>query len=304
MEDELDKCLEKINTISTMTNVKEIMNYIELLLTQRINFKVDQMLFSRLCDLLDFEYKNFTSTANSKLYLILKSLNIFYDDGMNSKNLSDSQKIYSIFINICMYIYSYCYMIDKYSNYLFIDLIDLHIKFLWDHSEIINYKENIKRINFKRQLFCILISVFINVSKEHIDVFIDKIFNLLVSRTYVLSSCMNDYCLSLGIDLIQYISTFEWFNSHNFYFDYVNRLVNIASSHEDGIIIAEINSFKIKNTHRFSNILSKKIDEYEKSINRSIPSLIILYEVCKEILYMPIGKNLRFCWISSVIRIL
>ena len=70
MDDFLDKYVEKINAISTMTNVKEIMNYIEVLLTQRISIKVDQRLIRMLCDLLDLEYKNFTNTVdfNSKLF--------------------------------------------------------------------------------------------------------------------------------------------------------------------------------------------------------------------------------------------
>ena len=112
MDDFLDKYVEKINAISTMTNVKEIMNYIEVLLTQRISIKVDQRLIRMLCDLLDLEYKNFTNTVdfNSKLFFILKSLRV---ESLNSRNVFDLQKIYYIFINICLYIYSYCYMIDK-----------------------------------------------------------------------------------------------------------------------------------------------------------------------------------------------
>jgi hypothetical protein len=109
-------------------------------------------------------------------------------------------------------------------------------------------------------------------------------------------------------NFIEYLNKYDFFNSINFCFNSNiyhhilcnNRLKKFKKKYN-------FKYFIVKNTNPAINSLTKEIKILEDSIAASddklnISKLCLLYEISHAIFYLPIRMNLRYCWITAVIR--
>ena len=110
---------------------------------------------------------------------------------------------------------------------------------------------------------------------------------------------------------IKFISTYECFDSLNFYFDPISTELEIKNNNYNFYnvyhkypynIIYNYNLYKIHNTNIFSEYIYNRL-HYCKLLpqKRTNFTLFLLYKIGDLILNRPTNKNLRFCWIYSVI---
>jgi hypothetical protein len=113
---------------------------------------------------------------------------------------------------------------------------------------------------------------------------------------------------------IQFINNYDCFNSINFYFNPINiksqlnYILKIYKTNYKQISALNSNNYNIYNTHQCINSLFIHIIIYDYNRYNNMNELedeyqlCLFYKISNEIFYMPIKKNLRFCWISSIVR--